>query len=274
VAAGAATTRRTARRAAHGRALGILGRIGLGAQGICFGIIGALAIGVATGAGGATTDPQGALDALARNGWTRVLLVVLCFGFAGYAVWRLGQAFFDRGRMGSDVGGLFRRAIQLVQGLAYVLLTIGAVKTLAGTGSRGGSERRAAAGVLGWPAGRELVGFVATVLAVTAVVLVYWALSRRFEESLRLGEMSHATRRLARVTGTVGLCALAVVSGIVAWFLFKASVEFDPRAPVGIGGALAKLGASPYGQVLLGVTAAGLLVFCLFDLLQARYHDA
>jgi len=270
VAAGAATTRR----AAHGRTLGVLGRVGLGAQGVCFGIIGALAIGVATGAGGATTDPQGALDALARNGWTRVLLVVLCAGFACYAVWRLAQALFDRGRMGSDVSGLFRRSIQLVQGLAYVLLTIGAAKTLAGVSGKGGSERRAAAGVLGWPAGQELVGLVAAVLAVTAVVLVYWAFSRRFEESLRLEEMSHGTRRLARVTGTVGLCALAVVAGIVAWFLFKAAVEFDRRAPVGIGGALAKLVASPYGEVLLGVTAAGLLVFCLFDLVQARYHDA
>jgi hypothetical protein len=274
VAAGAATTRRTARRAAHSRALGILGRIGLGAQGICFGIIGVLAIGVATGTGGATTDPQGALAALARHGWSRVLVVVLCIGFAGYAVWRLAQAVFDRGDMGHDFSGLFRRSIQLVQGLAYVALTWGAVKILAGSGAQRGGERHAAAGVLGWPAGRELVGFIATVLAVTAVVLVYWAFSRRFEESLRMSEMRSETRRLVVLTGTIGLCALAVVCGIVAWFLFKAAVDFDERAPVGIGGALAKLGASPYGGVLLGVTAAGLIVFCVFDLLQVRFHDA
>ena len=195
-------------RAAHGRALGVLGRIGLGAQGICFGIIGILAVEIATGVGGATTDPQGALDALARRGWTRVLLVVLCLGFAGYAVWRLAQALFDRGDMGHDLGGLFRRSIQLVQGLAYVGLTVGAVKTLAGAGSRPGGEKRAAAGILGWPGGREIVGLVATVLAVTACVLVYWAFSRRFEESLRTGEMSRELRRLALVTGVVGLCAL------------------------------------------------------------------
>jgi hypothetical protein len=274
VAAGAATTRRTARRAAHSRTLGVLGRIGLGAQGVCFGIIGILAIGVATGSGGATTDPQGALDALARHGWSRVLVVVLCVGFAGYAVWRLAQALFDRGDMGHDFSGLFRRSIQLVQGLAYVALTWGAVKTLTGTGAQPGGERRAAAGILGWPAGRELVGFVAVVLGVTAVVLVYWALSRRFEESLRTSEMGEETRRLVVATGIVGLCALAVVSGIVAWFLFKAAVEFDEQAPVGIGGALAKLAAQPYGEVLLGVTAAGLIVFCVFDLLQVRFHDA
>ena len=274
MAAGAATTRRTARRAAHSRTLGVLGRLGLGAQGVCFGIIGVLAIGVATGSGGATTDPQGALDALAQHGWSRVAVVALCFGFAGYAVWRLAQAVFDRGDMGHGLAGLFRRSIQLVQGLAYVALTWGAAKTLVGTGAKPGGERRAAAGVLGWPAGRELVGFVGAVLAVTAVVLVYWALSRRFEESLRMREMEPRTRGLVVATGTIGLCALAVVCGIVSWFLFKAAVEFDEQAPVGIGGALAKLGASPYGDALLGLTAAGLIVFCLFDLLQVRYHDA
>lgn len=274
MAVGAATTRRTARRAAHSRTLGVLGRIGLGAQGVCFGIIGLLAIGVATGSGGATTDPQGALDALARHGWSRVLVVVLCAGFAGYAIWRLGQALFDRGDMGHGPSGLFRRSIQLVQGLAYVALTWGAIKTLSGSEANPGGERHAAAGVLGWPAGRELVGFVATVLGATAFVLVYWALSRRFEESLRMSEMGPKTRRLVVATGIVGLCALAVVSGIVSWFLFKAAVEFDKQAPVGIGGALAKLGATPYGDALLGVTAAGLIVFCIFDLLQVRFHDA
>jgi len=274
VASGLATTHHSVRRAAHGRALGILGRVGLAAQGICFGIIGALAIGVATNSGGATTDPQGALNALARHGWTRLLLFLLCVGFAAYAAWRLGQALFDRGDMGHGFAGLFRRAIQLVQGFAYVALTVGAAKTLAGAGSRTGGERRAAAGILGWPAGRELVGLIATVLAVTACVLVYWALSRRFEESLLTSEMDRRTTRVVRVTGIVGLCALGLVAAIVSWFLLKAAVDFDARTPVGIGGALAKLGASPYGSALLGMTAAGLIVFCLFDLLQARYHDA
>ena len=233
-----------------------------------------LAIGVATGAGGSTTGPQGAFDRIASRGWTRAFLVLLCIGLTAYAVWRLAQALFDRGDMGHDIPGLFRRSIQLVQGLAYGALAYGAAKTLVGAGSQPGGARRAAAGILGWPAGRELVGLVATVLAVTAAVLVYWAVSRRFEESLRLPEMSRAARRFTTVTGPIGLGSLAVVSAIVSWFLFKAAVEFDPRSPVGIGGALATLGASPYGPALLGVVAAGLIVFCVFDLVQAVYHDA
>jgi hypothetical protein len=270
----ATESRRAARRAARSRWLGMLGRAGLAAQGICFGIVGALAVRLAAGAGGEATDAQGALNALARHGWSTLLLVVLCVGFAGYALWRLAQSLFDRGGMGSDLGGLFRRAIQLVQGLAYVLLTYGAAKTIVGAGAPAGGEKRAAAGMLGWPGGRELVGLVGLVLAVTACVLVYWALSRRFLESLATGEMGPRMRRAVTALGVVGLIALAVVSAIVAWFLLKAAVEFDPQAPVGIGGALGKLAHAAYGRALLGVTAAGLVLFGVFDLLQARYHEA
>jgi uncharacterized protein DUF1206 len=266
-------SRRQARRAARSEWIGYLGRAGLAAQGICFGIIGALAFELAVGAGGTTTDPQGAFDALARTTWTRLLLVLLCIGFAGYAVWRLAQALFDRGDMGSGAGGLGRRAIQLVQGLTYVALTIGAVRTVTGAG-RSGSERHAAAGLLGWPAGRELVGAIGAILLVSACVTVYWALSRRFEESLALAEMSASTRRVVVAAGIAGLCSLGVVLGVVGWFLLKAAIEFERRAPVGIGGALAKLERASYGGWLLGLTAAGLVVFAVFDLLQARYHEA
>ena len=265
-------TKRDAGRAARSDWFGYLGRAGLAAQGVCFGIIGVLAIGLALGEGGETTDPQGALIALARHTWSKVLLVLLCVGFAGYALWRLAQALFDRGRMGSDLGGLFRRAIQLVQGLTYVALTVGAVRTLAGSGAKPGGEKRAAAGIFGWPAGREIVGIIGAVLLISALVTAYWGLSNRFEESLATEEMGKETRRTVAAAGVVGLCALGLVLGTVGWFLLKAAIEFRPQDPVGLGGALAKLAQAPYGRWVLGVTAAGFMVFAVFDFLQARYH--
>src|SRR5204863_406813 len=83
-------------------------------------------------------------------------------------------------------------------------------------------------------------GLAASVLLVSAVVIVYWALSRRFKESLAIDEMDAGTERLVTGLGVLGLCALAVVLGVVGWFLLKAAIEFNPSAPVGIGGALSK----------------------------------
>src|SRR5438045_4062750 len=96
------------------------------------------------------------------------------------------------------------RTLGILGRVGLAAQSIGAAKTLAGAGSRTGGEHSAAAGILGWPAGRELVGFIATVLAVTACVLVYWALSRRFEESLLTSELDRRTTRVVQVTGVVG----------------------------------------------------------------------
>ena len=269
-------------RAAHGAArrearrpwVGHLGRLGLAAQGVCFGIIGVLALGLALGVGGAETDPEGAFTALARGGWTRALLVAMTVGFAAYAAWRLAQALLDRGGMGDDPAGLGRRGIQLCQGLIYVGLTISSVHVLLGARAKPGGQRRAAAGVLGWPGGRELVGLAAVVLFVVAGVTAYWGVSRRFKESLATAQMRSETERIVTAAGVTGLCSLAVVTGVVAWFLLKTAIESNAHDAISIGGALSKLAHAGYGSYLLGVVAAGFIVFGVFDLLQARYHKA
>jgi Domain of Unknown Function (DUF1206) len=263
-----------ARRAARSSVVGVLGRIGLGAQGVCFVVIGVLALALAAGAGGEATDPQGAFNALARGGWTKLLLVVLAIGFPCYAVWRLAQAIFDRGDMGTDPGGLGRRTIQLVQGLTYCLLTASAISTLAGEHHRSGGAKHAAAGVLGWPGGRELVAALGIVLGGIAVGNAYWGLSGRFTESMHTEEMSQRVERVATLLGRFGFLSLTVVCGVIGWFLVKAAVQFDPHDAVSIGGALARLTRLEYGKVLLGIVAAGLFTYGLFGFFQARYHRA
>ena len=233
-----------------------------------------LALGLALGVGGAETDPEGAFTALARGGWTRALLVAMTVGFAAYAAWRLAQALLDRGGMGDDPAGLGRRGIQLCQGLIYVGLTISSVHVLLGARAKPGGQRRAAAGVLGWPGGRELVGLAAVVLFVVAGVTAYWGVSRRFKESLATAQMGPKTERIVTAAGVTGLCSLAVVTGVVAWFLLKTAIEFNAHYAISIGGALSKLAHAGYGSYLLGVVAAGFIVFGVFDLLQARYHKA
>jgi hypothetical protein len=264
-----------ARRAGRSPVVGWLGRAGLGAQGACFVIIGVLALALAVGVGGAATDPDGALVTLARHGWTRVLIVFLAVGFAAYAVWRLSQAILDRGGMGSDAGGLARRGIQLVQGLAYVALTATAISTLTSAHPHHKSGvKHAAAGVLGWPGGRELVAAIGIVFGGIAIGNVYWGLSGRFKESMHVEEMSKRREQVVSALGRIGFFALAAVCAIIAWFLVKAAVQFDPRDAVSIGGALARLARLDYGKFLLGLVAAGLFAYGLFGFVQSRYHKA
>src|SRR3954449_8643113 len=65
------------------------GRAGHVAKGVSFGLVAVLAILVALGQGGKTTDRQGAPGTLADEPFGELALIVLAIGFAGYALWRL-----------------------------------------------------------------------------------------------------------------------------------------------------------------------------------------
>jgi len=115
-----------------------LARGGLVAKGVSFGIVGALAVGVALGTGGKTTSRQGALQALAQHAWGKVLLVLLAVGFAAYGVWRFVQAYAERDEDG-DAGALKKwgkRAGYVGRGIIYAGLTVGTIKILVGAGGQ------------------------------------------------------------------------------------------------------------------------------------------
>jgi hypothetical protein len=85
--------------------------------------------------------------------------------------------------------------------------------------------------------------------------------------------MSEAARRWGRRAGVVGHVARAVVFTLMGVFVIKAAVEYDPKEAIGLDGALKKLADAPYGPYLLGITAAGLVLYCLYCLVDARYAD-
>jgi hypothetical protein len=249
------------------------GRAGLVAKGVSFGLVAVLAILVALGRGGKTTDRQGALRTLAGEPFGKLALIVLAIGFAGYAVWRLADALFDWRDEGDDASGVAKRGASVGKAAMYVALLWTTVSILldAGGGSGSGGEQKHAGGVLGWPLGRELVFAVALGVAAAAVFNVYRGVTRKFEEKLR--GMDERAERAAVAVGIVGHLARGVVFGLVAWFLAKAAVQHDPHDAVGLDGALARLAHEAYGQVLLGITAAGLLAYSVYCLFEARYRD-
>src|SRR4051794_28291146 len=75
---------------------GWVARAGLAAKGVSFGIVGVLAIALASGGGGKATSREGALHALAGSTLGKVLLALLALGFAAYALWRILQAVAER----------------------------------------------------------------------------------------------------------------------------------------------------------------------------------
>ncbi len=259
---------------ARSRGFEWLARAGFAARGLVYGIIGILAIEVAGGAGGTTTNQQGALKTIAHEPFGKVLLILVAIGLGGYALWRFVHVLLGHGPEGSDSG--FERLAAFGSGIVYAGLCAIAVEILLGSGSASsggsGNASKTTAGVLGWPGGRWLVGVAGAVLIGIGLYQGYRGISRSFLKDSKTEQMSARVQAWIEWVGSFGHLARGVVFGLVGVFLIKAAIEFDPRKAVGLDGALAKLAHASYGPFLLGIVAAGLIAFGIHSLSDARYR--
>jgi hypothetical protein len=254
-----------------------LARTGLVAKGISFGIVGVLAIKLAFGSGGKATSREGALKTLAHTPFGKVLLIVLAFGFAAYAIWRFVQTLAEGGE--GDEGEAKKwgkRAGYLGRGLIYAGLTFSTIKILTGSGAQESQSQKAhktTAAILSWPGGRWIVGVAGLCIVGAGLWNAYRGVTKKFEDRWRTGRMSETERTWGAGAGVLGHLARAVVFALVGIFITKAAVDYNPKEAIGLDGALQRLANQSYGPWLLGVTAAGLLAYGVFCLVDARYRD-
>jgi hypothetical protein len=249
----------------------VLSRAGFAARATIYAVIGILAIKLAIGAGGKTTDQGGALRTISHQPLGEVLLILVAIGLAGYALWRFTHALLGHGPERSDSG--FDRLAALGSGIAYAIMCAIAVQILLGSGGgTSGHTAKATAGVLGWPGGTWIVGFAGALFIGVALYQGYRGVTQDFLKDAKTGEMSAAVRRWYKTVAVFGHLARMVVFGLVGVFLLKAAIEFDPSKAVGLDGALAKLANQSYGSALLGVVAAGLIAFAVYSFADVRYR--
>ena len=249
-----------------------LARAGLVARGISYAIIGILALKLAFGSGGETTNQRGALQQIAQQPLGKALLIGMVIGLAGYAMWRLTRAALGHGAQQQDSAG--ERVAAAASGIAYAALCVTAIKILVGANSGGGtnSPKKTTAGVLEWTGGTEIVAAIGAILIGVALYQGYAGLSKKFLEDSNTAQMSAGTERVFPALGVFGHLARMVVFGLVGYGLIKAALNYDPDKAIGLDGALSKLSDYSYGPLLLGVAAAGLIGFALYSFADARYR--
>src|SRR5829696_8005138 len=214
-----------------------LARAGLVARGVIYAIVGVLAIKLAFGDGGKTTNQQGALETIARQPFGKALLILMAIGLAGYAIWRLVRAAIGHGPEASD--DTKERVAGFASGIAYAALCVTAVSILVGSGGGGGggSPDKATGGVLDWPGGQILVAIAGLIMIGVGLEQGYKGFKKKFLEKSKTEQMSESVEKA-----------------------------------LGLDGALSKLGQASYGPALLGIVAAGLVGFAAYSVADARYR--
>jgi hypothetical protein len=269
-AAPARHARSAADRVARTRQFEWLARAGLAARGVVYMVIGVLAVKLALGDGGKTTNQQGALKTIAQQPFGKVLLILVAIGLFGYALWRLVRAAVGHGLEQAD--DTKERVDSAFSGFGYAALFVTAIGILIGSGSGGGDPGKATGGVLDWPGGQVLVAIAGIVIVGVGLQQGYKAIKKKFLDESKTEEMSDRVRAAFTGLGVFGYLARMVVFGLIGYFLFKAAIDYDPDKAVSLDGALAGLGQASNGPLLLGIVAAGLIGFGAYSFADARYR--
>ena len=248
-----------------------LARLGYAAKGVVYLIIGVLAAQAALGRGGATTDSQGALRALADQSFGAILLGLVGIGLAAYALWRFVEALID-----PEGKGLAKRIAHVSVGLIYGALAINAIDLITSDGDGDGgqvfSEESWTARVLAQPFGRFAVGLVGVGVIAYFLYQIFKAWKGDFPESLKVGDLSGTEARWARRLGTFGLASRGVVFSLIGLFLIQAAIQYDPQRAGGLDQSLQAVAQQRYGMALLGIVALGLVAYGSYMLLIARFR--
>lgn len=254
-----------------------LARFGYVVRGIVYGLIGLLAAETAVGMPSDTSsDTSGAILTIYQQPFGQYLLGGVIIGLLSYAIWNVLSALFDLEKRGSDARGLSSRLGFLIGGISYGALGLAAVGVLLGSAAAGrGSDAVArdwTATFLDMPYGVGLVVAAGVVVLISALTQLFIAVTADFAQRLAMERSFGVTRILVHGLGRLGYAALAVVLSLVGLFLILAALEHNPGEARGLGGALVELAAQPFGHVLLGIVAAGMVAYGLFSLAEARYR--
>lgn len=252
-----------------------LARLGYAAKGIVYLIMGFLAITAALGGSAAPTDQKGAFQTIFAQPFGKFLLVVVAIGLVGYALWSLCQGILDVDGKGTSAKGIVTRVGYSAVGIIYLTFAFAAF-TLATGGSSGSSSDKATqdftAQLMAHPLGVALVVLVGLGALAVAGVLFYRAWKADFESLIRPKELGQQGKDILVTLGRVGYASLGVVFTEIGFFLMVAALHRNPGAAQGLGGALRAMEQQPFGRLLLGIVALGLIAYGVFSVASARYR--
>jgi len=250
-----------------------LARLGYAAKGVVYIIIGVLAVMVATGLGGSTTDQTGTFHAMEEVPFGRVLLGVVAFGLLMYALWKGVQAVADPDKDCADLKGVATRAGYAGSALLHLGFTITASRLAFGLGEGYGSSEGLTAWFLSWPFGWVLIAAAGVGVVGGGLFQIYEAYNSEFEKYLKLREIGEGEYDWIEHGGRFGVAARGVVFCIVGGFLVFAAVQADEQEVRGLGGALSAVLEQPFfGGILLGIVAVGFVAYGLLMIAVARYR--
>ncbi|MDQ1082846.1 MULTISPECIES: DUF1206 domain-containing protein [Microbacterium] len=246
----------------------VAARVGYVVLGLLHLVIGLIAIGIATGGGGENADQSGALQQVRDTPFGPLLLWVIVVGLAALAVWQIAEAVVEHD--GDAKKRWAHRAKFVGTAVAYIAIAATAFTLAVGGRSESAeSSKTLTAQVLAMPGGVALLVIVGLGVAAIGVAFVIRGVTRAFKKHMSIPSGNRG--RGIRTFGTVGYVAKGIAVGVAGILFVVAAFTHDPNTAGGIDSALRSLAGLPFGQVVLWLVGAGLVVYGVFCFARARY---
>lgn len=243
-------------------------RAGYAARGAVYAVVGVLAL-MAAIQGGSAQGTTNALADLRGQPWGVAALWAIAVGLWAYMVWRLIDAAMDLEDYGGGAKGRFARAALVVTGLVHGAIGVSVAATAMGDQSgQGGGTQSATAQLMSMPYGPLLVGLVGLATIGAGIYYACKGIAEKYKANIRV---TPTTQKLDPVM-RFGFIAEGVVVGIVGVMICYAAMTTDASEASGLGAALHEIRSAPFGRILPGVIALGLIGFAVENVVEAIYR--
>lgn len=208
----------------------------------------------------------GAMDAWRRWPFGIALLWLTGLGLYGFAGWRALQAVFDVDGRGRRPKALLARLGQAISGATYAAMAVSLFGLLDALEDLGEADDQAktrafVAKTLDLPMGDLLVIGAGLFVLGCGVGSMVRAVVDHFGRDLHGGR---ETRAWVGTLARIGYAGRGLALSAAGLFVVVAGLHARAAEAHGLGGALDALERQPFGGVVLGLTALGLIAFGLF----------
>src|SRR6266702_3440315 len=148
------------------------------------------------------------------------------------------------------------------KGVVYLIIGGLAAQLAIGHGGSATDQHGALQTIYAQPFGKFLLAIVALGLLGFAV----WCFIQAIYDTEGKG------RDAKGIIARIGYAVVGVVFSIIGLFLIVAAFQHNPHQAKGLDSALQTLAHQPFGPVLLGIVALGLIAYGVYSFVEARYR--
>ncbi|WP_207510562.1 DUF1206 domain-containing protein [Longitalea luteola] len=158
----------------------------------------------------------------------KIIIWVILLGTLCYVLWRFYEAVTDPYDYGKNFKGIIKRTGIALSTIADILIVYAAVRVLLGTShyqtdGQPREEREMVQKMLQhygqWP-----VISIGVIYAATAVIQLFYGITRGYRERVDIERFSPFFRKLLHVLAWLGYLARGIILGIIGFFFVKAGV--------------------------------------------------